>query len=165
MDADLSFSKPIDSFVPEGTTFTSPICDDPKNGFFQAFLGATPKHPILRIALDKVIWNVRNKFNGFLYDYTGPRLLLKAYNIFRRKSEYFELTTGTFESQFGSLFIPKECCWIVKNTCFVASDCSGNQEILFYSRYQEYDNEKTKTGYWVDLFHQGIIYDEKCVPK
>jgi hypothetical protein len=162
MDADLSFEKSISEIVPKGTTFTSPICDDPKNGFFQAFLGAIPKHPILRTALDKVIWNIRNKFSGFIYDYTGPRLLLKAYNAFMRKSEYFDLQTGNFNSSLGNVFITKECCWIIHKTCFVANDCSGKQNVLFYSRYKDYDSEKDKSDYWVDLFHRGIVYSEKC---
>ena len=59
------------------------VCrDDPmaKKWLWNGFIAATPKHPALKIAIQKIISNVASRENRFYLEYTGPAMFGKAIN-------------------------------------------------------------------------------------
>jgi len=59
------------------------VCrDDPmaEKWLWNGFIAATPKHPALKIAIQKIISNVASRENRFYLEYTGPAMFGKAIN-------------------------------------------------------------------------------------
>ena len=59
------------------------VCrDDPmaKKWLWNGFIATTPRHPALKIAIQKIISNVESKEERFYLEYTGPAMFGKAIN-------------------------------------------------------------------------------------
>ncbi|KAG2388530.1 hypothetical protein C9374_000694 [Naegleria lovaniensis] len=88
-DADMMLLEPFEKWISPNSTFIIPL-EKIGFGFHNGFIGSVPKHPILRIAMDMVIYNVKNKFYPSVPSLlkgqfqvlavSGPILLGKAIN-------------------------------------------------------------------------------------
>ena len=66
LDADLSLKIPIDGFVGPQVTFVTPFCLEEGSGLFNAFMGVIPNHPVMRMAMDRIMWNIVNQKKSVL---------------------------------------------------------------------------------------------------
>ena len=76
------------------------VCrDDPmaEKWLWNGFIAATPKHPALKIAIQRIISNVESKESRFYLEYTGPAMFGKAINQYlgKDKEQDFELGLDT----------------------------------------------------------------------
>ncbi|KAG2388537.1 hypothetical protein C9374_000701 [Naegleria lovaniensis] len=96
-DADMMLLEPFEKWISPNSTFVIPL-EKIGFGFHNGFIGSVPKHPILRIAMDMVIYNVKNKFypsvphkivqTGHMdLAVSGPILLGKVINRFVNEPE------------------------------------------------------------------------------
>ncbi|WP_204356592.1 glycosyltransferase family 32 protein [Arcticibacterium luteifluviistationis] len=80
-DVDTICLSKIQSLLSDNVNFI--VCrDDPmaKKWLWNGFIASTPQHPILKLAISKILSNVKTKDNKFYLDYTGPALLGKTVN-------------------------------------------------------------------------------------
>ena len=76
------------------------VCrDDPmaQKWLWNGFIASTPKHPALKIAIQKILSNVESKKERFYLEYTGPAMFGKAINQYlgRDTEQDFELGLDT----------------------------------------------------------------------
>ena len=91
-DADTICLKPLDQYIKAGDSLLV-VRDDPmaKKLLANAFIAASPKHPLLWEAINKATSNIASREERFYLDYTGPGLLGKCLNIISQRdieSEY-----------------------------------------------------------------------------
>ena len=100
-DADMVLLEPLDSWIHTNATFVIPLePSQPSFGLSVSFIGSIPRHPLLRIAMDMVIYNVKHKYypsvprrlskrNWILsvFAVSGSVLMGKAFNRFMNEPE------------------------------------------------------------------------------
>ena len=85
VDMGLVAKYPLKDFISEEDEF---VCSrdrpKPKNGLYNAFIASTPGNPILKIAIEMCLKNIKDKilYSDFL-KLTGPLLLGQAFNYFK----------------------------------------------------------------------------------
>jgi len=113
---------------------------------WNTFIASVPKHPFLKSAIDKIVYNVDHGEYGenALYP-TGPFLLGSAINsvLGRKKNAHFDVGKQKIESyQFYLWYIPKnkqsiQCVYKNKDkkvACFLPSYLGYKEEKKFYSK-------------------------------
>ncbi|KAF0976719.1 hypothetical protein FDP41_004014 [Naegleria fowleri] len=70
-DADMLLMEPFEKWISPNASFVIPL-EKIGFGFHNGFIGSVPQHPIMRIAMDMVIYNVKHKF------YPGVPTVLKG---------------------------------------------------------------------------------------
>jgi hypothetical protein len=93
-DIDMYSIKPLSSLINPDDTFIIPK-DRGKNIntylLFQAFFGSTPNNPILGIAIQKVIENVRERrYCNNLFGLSGPSMFGQCVNLFIGRNRFSE---------------------------------------------------------------------------
>lgn len=88
VDIDTLCMGSIDRLLNETTQFVSVIDmnDTPGEGthnLANGFIGSIPKHPILKICIDRVVFNVENRIHpDSVLDFSGPGLLGRCVNTY-----------------------------------------------------------------------------------
>nr|CAG4719500.1 unnamed protein product [Naegleria fowleri] len=96
-DADMLLMEPFEKWISPNASFVIPL-EKIGFGFHNGFIGSVPQHPIMRIAMDMVIYNVKHKFypgvpNTKVHPrhsdlaVSGPILIGKAINRFVHEPE------------------------------------------------------------------------------
>ncbi|EFC45165.1 predicted protein [Naegleria gruberi] len=143
-------------------------------GFDFAFIGSVPQHPLLRIAMDMIIYNVKNKFipqvpqrlnEIWFFKYftiTGPVLMGKAFNRFMNEPDEAPHNIVKGRS-LGIQFLG--FCEVNGRKYFTTiphqrniRECRGETVIQF--AYDEYWEERWKTSkpYWRNVI-EGKIFN------
>ena len=93
-DVDMRCLEPLYTWVQPGDTFVIPKdCDNECVDLFQAFIGSTPKNPILLRSIEKVIFQVEKRyFCRNLLKLSGPNMIGKVMNHYlgRKRLSVFE---------------------------------------------------------------------------
>ena len=94
-DADTISLVDLDYLIEEKLKFLISR-DDPmaKKWLWNGFIASTKKNPILKLAIDKIVHNVKNKKDLFYLDYSGPALMGKVLNEHLNNSIEDDFKTG-----------------------------------------------------------------------
>lgn len=88
VDIDTICLEKIDKFLNEDVEFITPIDLNNcpyygKYNLFNCFIASIPKHPILELCINKIVYNVENNVIPFSnLDFTGPGVLGQSTNIY-----------------------------------------------------------------------------------
>lgn len=128
MDLGGALLKPFEEFIEPDTSFYT-VKDPGSPGYLAGFMGAVPRHPILRAAIDMCVEHVNTCFYGSRdLEVTGPMLLKRAV-----RNTFPEVITNhknvqILDSKINEKFhIFIEGCW--------------------YNKYDGYDEDMSKSGY------------------
>ncbi|KAG2373775.1 hypothetical protein C9374_011864 [Naegleria lovaniensis] len=181
-DADMVLRESLDSWISPNATFVLPVeLGLPFFGFNIAFMGSVPRHPLLRIAMDMVIYNVKNKylpqvpgeegdeepsFRATLA-VTGPILMGKAFNRYLNepdeaphniaKAECLQIQIlGFCKLPYGPPSSSEFLTTIPNVENF--DICEGRSVIRF--KYPGYDSEQKYSGepHYVVQYHRKQIF-------
>lgn len=145
-----------------------------KHNLMNAFIGITPKHPIMKYCIDIVVDNVVNEtwFNSdrLPLDFSGPGVLGRAVNRFLNRSDKESLVglegifdnnrikiqflkfTSDFEEE--SFIHPDQCGKEFMKTVdnkYIFQNRNGNK---FIKHFYENEIKKYKTVSWVSILNQ-----------
>ena len=87
-----------------------PLCIIDIYGFYNAFMGVPPGHPTMKLAMEKITWYIRNDHKTVNeMDWTGPYVLKRAFNNFRKFREDKKWNPGTYQYNGEKMLLLKEC--------------------------------------------------------
>ncbi|EFC39755.1 predicted protein [Naegleria gruberi] len=174
-DIDSILLKDLDKWIENNATMVLPVgyASFAWFGFEFAFIGSIPHHPLLRIAMDMIIYNVKNKYipevprklhelDLFLKFVTisGPVLMGKAFN--RYMNEPDEAPHNIVKGRREGFQFLGFCDNGIKYFTTIPHqrdyrECRG--EIVIQFRYEEYRQERRKSykPYWAS-FKEGNIF-------
>lgn len=96
IDCKSSTIVPLREFIPSNASFVM-FRDRLKGSLMNAFMACTAGHPILKIAIEKTIHNIKTQNYGInSLDVTGPQLLGRAFNIYFNKEELDDIDPGYY---------------------------------------------------------------------
>lgn len=125
-------------------------------------MGVPPGHPTMKLAMEKITWYIRNDHKTVNeMDWTGPYVLKRAFNNFRKFREDKKWNPGTYQYNGEKMLLLKECS---SGHVWVSFNCDNRNEVLFYSKYPEYRGE-LKQEYWViELKNSGEqAWKKECI--
>lgn len=93
MDIDFVEQLPLRDLIQPQDVLVS--VKDRFKGVFQAFIAVVPGHPVLKMALDICVANVKNKYLGVnSLDRTGPLVFHRAINRFLKREDLEDIYPG-----------------------------------------------------------------------
>ena len=175
-DADMVLREPFESWILQNVTFAIPVeLGPPFFGFNIAFMASVPRHPLLRIAMDMVIYNVKNKYlplvpgeeeeNTFraTLAVTGPILMGKALNRYLNDPD--EAPHNLAKAECAQIQV-LGFCQVYEGVEFISTVpnvddfrvCEGQRVIRF--KYTGYDREHKKSGelHYTELYARRQVF-------
>lgn len=177
VDSDMLLLSPFEKWIQKNATFVIPVEMDKPFGFSNGLIGSIPRHPMLRIAMDMIIYNVKNKYypdvprqleqkNSFLsvLAVSGPVLMGKVYNRFMGEADEVPHNLNLASTKgiqiLGFCKIPPkdEDEWYTTVPFPEKSSvCMG--EKVIQTRYPGFRSEQASTG----EEHYSTLYDQRKV--
>ncbi|KAG2388535.1 hypothetical protein C9374_000699 [Naegleria lovaniensis] len=169
-DADMMLLEPFEKWISPNSTFVIPL-EKIGFGFHNGFIGSVPKHPILRIAMDMVIYNVKTKFlprvpNKIIpavhadLAVSGPILLGKVMNRYINEPDEVKHNIPLLRSKNVQVI---GFCANNKNdddtyyTVSLSQECTGTK--LAKVKFEQFQKEHaTKTESYTKLFQERKVF-------
>lgn len=157
LDMNKSFVVPITEFVKPNLTFIS--CIDQFNFFsyklFQAILATTPKHPVMKMCIDKIVENVENNYYGSTsLDITGPGLIGTCFK------EYYKITPLS-PTEFNDVLLFQ----LTQNGSVVVDSLNKPIVVQDYKLRAElnalWKQKCHPTEHYHDLYSRGTVYKDE----
>lgn len=142
VDIDMVALVPFDDYVRFNYSFFITAKEDIPFGLHNALLIARARHPILKLAIDRIVDNVKNKrippvplrlHRHRDLGFTGPFVLNQAFNSFLNKSDDFQPRSNLDEHRIQILY---HCG--SRKAIALHSDCSGQ---VLTTKYHGYEHD------------------------
>lgn len=124
MDLGAALLRPLEEFIQPEASFVT-VVDPGSPGYWNGFIGAAPRHPILRAAIDMCVKHVNACFYGSRdLEITGPMLLKMAVDTINPNHAAVQILSAKLNEK-----------WHI-----VIDDC-------LYNKYDGYNEDMLKSGY------------------
>ena len=138
MDMGSALLRPFEEVIDPQATFIT-VKDPWADGYWNGFLAATPRHPILRTAIDMCVDHVNTCFRGSRdLEVTGPMLLKRA------ALQHPSIQTQIIDSKYNNKVHLK-----------IGS--------LIFNKYDGYNEDMLRSGYDKSKESYGILWNQRRV--
>ncbi|KAF0976718.1 hypothetical protein FDP41_004013 [Naegleria fowleri] len=169
-DADMLLMEPFEKWISPNASFVIPL-EKIGFGFHNGFIGSVPQHPIMRIAMDMVIYNVRSKFYPGVPNrivpkvhadlaVSGPVLLGKAINRYLNEPDEVQHNLSKIRSK--NIQILGFCANENKDedtyyTQSLSRNCVGTK--LAKVKFEQFQKEhEAKSSTYTKLFQERKVF-------
>lgn len=142
IDLDVRLYEPLRYYCTD-INFIS-VKDVTLNGIYQAFLGCTQYNPVMKLTLEKCLYNIQTKFYGeHELEVTGPLLLSKCYNIGCNKNDNIVIQDGDEKLEWGDSRILKAHHFLITYKGLYLLPSVYKNKILLTGKDSILDNNST----------------------